>query len=54
MESEERMEHISAEHIIRAYRMLTPEQVAEYEAKIKPEEKPILFPCPPECPPANG
>ncbi len=43
-----------AKDVIRAFRMLTPAQVAEHEAKIIPAEKPILFPCPPECPPANG
>lgn len=46
--------HLSAEHIIRAYEMLTPEQVAEYKAKIHPEDAPILFPCPPQCPTSNA
>ncbi len=44
---------ISAEHIIRAYRMLTPEQVAEYEQKINPNTRPVIFPCPPVCPPVD-
>jgi hypothetical protein len=42
---------LSAEHIIRAYRMLSAEQIAEYDVKIRPDEPPVLFPCPPVCPP---
>jgi len=42
---------ISAEHIIRAYQMLSPEQVAEYSAKIDPDIPPVVFPCPPVCSP---
>ena len=54
MSEEKKEHHISAEHVIRAYRMLTPEQVAEYEAKIQPDAAPIVFPCPPQCPPTNA
>ena len=42
------------EDIIRAYRMLTPEQVEEHAKKIKDGDAPVLFPCPPKCPPQNA
>ena len=41
---------ISAEHIFRAYQMLSSEQVTEYSAKIDPDIPPVVFPCPPVCP----
>jgi hypothetical protein len=50
--------HVPTEEIVRAYESLTPEEIAEARAKIKPDTPPVIFPCggsgQPACKPENA